>query len=137
MSLANWSPPSRPLREVIRGRYATLEPLSVDHIAGLREAHGEDSAGAMWGYLPVGPFDDAGYRAWVEASRITDDPLHFAVRMADGRLGGTLSLMRIHPDANHRNRLADLCAAPTTNAGGDRGGFSSDEMVVRGGVSPV
>ena len=99
MSLSNWSPPSRPPREVIRGRYATLEPLSADHVAGLREAHAEDTAGAMWDYLPVGPFDDAGYRAWVEANRITDDPLHFAVRMADGRLGGTLSLMRIHPDA--------------------------------------
>ncbi len=31
-----------------------------------------------------------------------------------------------------RNRLADLCAASAANARGDRGGLSSDEMVVRG-----
>ena len=99
MSLANWSPPELPPRTTIAGRYTTLEPLSQDHVAGLREAHREDASDAMWTYLPVGPFDDAGYRTWVDQNRILHDPLHFAVRMRDGRLGGTLSLMRITPNA--------------------------------------
>ena len=99
MSLRDWTPPPLPSRSVITGRYATLEPLSRDHISGLREAHAEDADGAMWAYLPVGPFDDAGYKRWVEAERIKHDPLQFAIRMADGRLGGTLSLMRMKPDA--------------------------------------
>ena len=98
-SLENWSPPVLPPRRSIAGRFATLEPLSPDHVEGLRDAHLEDEAGAMWAYLPVGPFDQAGYAAWVERNRILHDPLHFAVRMRDGRLGGTLSLMRMKPDA--------------------------------------
>lgn len=98
MKLTNWTPPPLPTRTVIRGQYATLEPLSRAHIKGLREAHAEDD-GAMWTYLPAGPFDDAGYTAWVDVQRLQHDPLQFAVRMADGRLGGTLSLMRMKPEA--------------------------------------
>ena len=50
--------------------------------------------------MPVGPFETAGaYAAWVEAVRLRHDPFHMAVRMADGRLGGTLSLMRMQPEA--------------------------------------
>ena len=97
--LSNWTPPPLPPRVTLAGRYTTLEPLSAAHVPGLREAHAEDPGGAMWTYLPVGPFDDAGYAAWVEANRILHDPLHFAIRMRDGRLGGTLSLMRMKPEA--------------------------------------
>lgn len=97
MTLANWTPPPLPPRTVIRGQYTTLEPLARAHIKGLREAHGEDD-GAMWTYLPVGPFDDARYVAWVDDHRLRHDPLQFAVRMSDGRLGGTLALMRLQPD---------------------------------------
>lgn len=97
MTLADWTPPPLPPRTPIRGRYATLEPLARAHIRGLRAAHAEDQNDAMWTYLPVGPFDDAGYGQWVDASRTLHDPLHYAVRMGDGRLGGTLSLMRITP----------------------------------------
>ena len=98
-SLANWRAPEFPVRDVHQGRYARLEPLTPEHVEGLREAHLEDARDAMWAYLPVGPFDEAGYRAWVEANCALADPIHFAVRMEDGRLGGTLSLMRITPEA--------------------------------------
>lgn len=54
----------------------------------------------MWAYLPCGPHADlAAYTAWLDGQRILADPLHFAVRMRDGRLGGTLSLLRISPAA--------------------------------------
>ena len=99
MSLADWTPPPLPPRVAIEGRYATLEPLAPEHHAGLRAAHAEDTSDAMWTYLPVGPFDDAGYATWLDTNRLLHDPLHFAVRMEDGRLGGTLSLMRINPVA--------------------------------------
>ena len=97
--LASWIPPSLPIRAAIKGRYTTLEPVERAHVRGLREAHAEDSENAMWSYLPVGPFDEVGYTAWVDAARQGHDPLHFAVRMQDGRLGGTLSLMRMKPSA--------------------------------------
>ncbi|MEM9970889.1 MAG: GNAT family protein [Pseudomonadota bacterium] len=97
--LSTWRAPALPPRTPLTGRYTTLEPVTRDHVPGLREAHAEDASDAMWRYLPVGPFDEAGYTAWVDAARAATDPLHYAVRMADGRLGGTLSLMRITPAA--------------------------------------
>ena len=99
MSLADWTPPPLPPRVAIVGHYATLEPLAPEHHAGLRAAHAEDPSDAMWTYLPVGPFDDQDYATWLDTNRLLHDPLHFAVRMEDGRLGGTLSLMRINPVA--------------------------------------
>ncbi|MEZ5752975.1 MAG: GNAT family protein [Paracoccaceae bacterium] len=98
--LSTWVPPRLPERQVLQGRYVTLEPLSRDHAADLFAAYAEDAQGAMWRYLPVGPFADLnGYLGWVDGARLGFDPLHLAIRMADGRLGGTLSLMRIDPRA--------------------------------------
>lgn len=99
MNLKDWSPPSLPSRTEIEGRYVVLEPVEREHVAGLMEAFAEDAAGRMWEYLPHGPFDQAGYLAWTDTARASPDPLHYAVRMEDGRLGGTLSLMRIKPAA--------------------------------------
>ena len=98
--LSGWTPPQLPPRVAIKGRYVTLEPLGRDHLEGLFAACAEDQAGGMWAYLPTGPFaDEDAYGLWLEAARLGFDPLHYAVRMADGRLGGTLSLMRIDPRA--------------------------------------
>ena len=98
--LKDWEAPQLPSRTAISGRYVTLEPLLPGHLAGLFEAYAEDPEHAMWHYLPVGPFaDPEAYAAWLDAARLCHDPLHFAIRMEDGRLGGTLSLMRITPQA--------------------------------------
>lgn len=99
MGLRDWMPPSLPPRVTLSGRYAKLEPLERAHFLGLITAFDEDTGGAMWRYLSVGPFDADGYTAWVDAARASTDPIHFAVRMANGSLGGTLSLMRITPGA--------------------------------------
>ena len=99
MSLKDWSPPSLPSRTVIEGRYVVLEPVEREHFAGLMEAFTEDEDGIMWEHLPHGPFDQAACLAWIDTARASPDPLHYAVRMEDGRLGGTLSLMRIKPAA--------------------------------------
>ena len=96
--LTRWVPPPLPPRTVLEGRYARLEPLEPAHAAGLFEAY--EGAGDVFRWLPVGPYPSlASYRGWVDAARLLHDPLHYAVRMADGRLGGTLSLMRIKPAA--------------------------------------
>ncbi|MFN3953199.1 MAG: GNAT family N-acetyltransferase [Pararhodobacter sp.] len=100
MSLARWIPPPLPPRAPLEGRYTRLEPLASDHAEALFEAFAEDAQGAMWRYLPIGPFaEPAAYRAWLDGARLLHDPLHFALRMGDGRLGGTLSLMRMQPAA--------------------------------------
>ncbi len=96
--LSAWSPPPLPPRIEMRGRYATLEPLRGAHVPELWEAH--QRSPEVWRYIPAGPFEDeAGLRAWVDRVRTQTDPMQFAVRMEDGRLGGTLSLLRIHPAA--------------------------------------
>ncbi|MCC5972073.1 MAG: GNAT family N-acetyltransferase [Pararhodobacter sp.] len=98
--LVNWVPPPLPPRMALQGRYVRLEPLAPAHAEGLFEAFAEDEAGEMWRYLPHGPFADlAGYRVWLDGARLMHDPLHFAIRMEDERLGGTLSLMRMEPRA--------------------------------------
>jgi RimJ/RimL family protein N-acetyltransferase len=100
MDLSGWTPPPLPPRALLVGRYVRLEPLMPDHAAGLFDAFAKDTDGAMWRYLPVGPFADlAAYRGWLDAARLLHDPLHYAIRMADGRLGGTMSLMRMDPRA--------------------------------------
>ena len=98
MSLAGWRPPPLPPRAALQGRWCRLEPLAAHHAAGLWEAYRGHPE--VWRYMPIGPFDTApAYAAWVDAVRVQHDPLHMAVRMADGRLGGTLSLLRINPAA--------------------------------------
>ena len=98
MSLAGWRPPPLPPRMGREGRWCRLEPLAPHHAAGLHEAYGGHPD--VFRHLPTGPFAArADYVAWVEAVRVRHDPFHMAVRMADGRLGGTLSLMRMTPEA--------------------------------------
>lgn len=95
--LSGWTPPPMPPRSVMQGRYIRLEPLEHAHIGELWEAHGDPE---VWRYIPVGPFaGEAELGAWVDAVRSAPDPMQFAVRMEDGWLGGTMSLMRITPAA--------------------------------------
>ncbi len=96
----NWQPPKSPSRMVLDGKYARLEPLAVEHAQELHAANCEDLTGAIWDYLPNGPFDLATYRGWVAASAESTDPLFFAIRDKDtDRLGGTMSYLRITPAA--------------------------------------
>lgn len=96
--LTNWTPPPLPPHSVMAGRYVTLEPLAHTHIPELWAAH--EGAAQVWHYIPAGPFEsEAALGAWVDQVRILPDPLQFAVRMGDGRIGGTLSLLRINPAA--------------------------------------
>lgn len=99
MSLFDWTHPPRPQRMTLSGRYATLETLEKAHAQDLFSAFAEDVSDEMWRYLYDGPFDLAGYSTWVETARRSDDPLHFSIRMADGRLGGTIAFLRIAPEA--------------------------------------
>ena len=98
MDLSNWTPPPLPPRTVYQGRYARLEPLNHDHTPELWDAHKD--APEVWRYIPNGPYDsEAALGAWVDSVRIGHDPMQFAVRMEDGRIGGTMTLMRINPAA--------------------------------------
>src|SRR5262245_30337542 len=79
--LPDWTPPSSPPREPMVGRFCRLEPLDVDrHAEPLFAATAEDRDGRNWTYLSYGPFSTlAGYRAWMSAHCLGDDPLFFAI----------------------------------------------------------
>ncbi len=97
--VADWTPPPRPSRVSMAGRYCRLDPLAVEHAEALYAAHGRDAEGRNWTYLPEGPFDTVdGYRAWVWTAAISPDPLHYTIITDDGPVG-TASLMRSNPEA--------------------------------------
>lgn len=99
-ALTGWTPPQRPPRESIAGRLCRLEPVDPDrHAADLFEAFSLDASGAMWTWLPYGPFERfEDYVHWMREACLGDDPLFFAiVDAASGRATGVASYMRIDP----------------------------------------
>ncbi len=98
--LPGWTPPPRPTREPLPGRYCRLEPLDPDrHAAALFAANAADQEGRSWTYLPYGPFETLrNYRDWMHAQCLGDDPLFFAiVNLGDGLPTGVASYLRIAP----------------------------------------
>jgi RimJ/RimL family protein N-acetyltransferase len=83
----------------MQGRYARLEPLSVDHAADIHRAN--SASDAIWDYLPYGPFAQEGdYRTWVAGMAAKDDPVFFAIRdLSTGHWAGVASYLRITPEA--------------------------------------
>ena len=98
--LPGWVPPPFPPHQAIVGRTCSVEPLSPDrHAADLYNAFAADTSGAMWTYLPVGPFTTLGdLCAWMEGACLKQDPQLYAFVNADTRKAvGFGSLMRIDP----------------------------------------
>lgn len=99
--VADWKAPPRPADDlVLEGRYVRLEPLEAErHAALLYQAYvGHDH---VWTYLPTGPYSSsAQYHRWVREAEDSQDPLFFAVfNKESGAFEGTLSLLRINPEA--------------------------------------
>ncbi len=91
-------PRPRPPRSPMQGRWCDVVPLDPDtHAGALFDAYAADAEGRIWTYLPAGPFADlAAYRAWMDATCLTDDPLFHTI-LVDGKPLGVASLMRIDP----------------------------------------
>ncbi len=93
-------PRPRPPRTPIEGHYCRVEPVTPDHFEDLWEAYSADEAGAIWDYLPYGPF--AGREAFLDFAAglyLGEDPLFHAVIAGDtGKALGVASLMRITPE---------------------------------------
>lgn len=100
LEVPNWTPPQRPEGEVLEGRYARLERLSVSrHSDALFDAYrGKDR---VWDYMPYGPFETlAEYRTWVEAVSQQADPLFYAIFNLESQAWeGVASFLRINPDS--------------------------------------
>lgn len=94
-----WTPPPAPTRASMTGRYCSLEPLDAPrHARALFEANALDTTGALWTYMPYGPFPTlADYTAWIDGVTRGSDPLFYAiVSGVDGPVG-VASYMRIDP----------------------------------------
>lgn len=87
--------PHRP----IRGRYCDLLPLDRAHGPALHNAFSADETGALWTYMPVGPFaTEVEYQRWLDDACKSSDPLFYSV-MDKGAKGplGVASYLRIQP----------------------------------------
>jgi RimJ/RimL family protein N-acetyltransferase len=101
-AVPDWSPPPRPPREPLEGRFCRVEPLDVErHAADLQAANNEDAERRQWTYLAYGPFDSLHeYVAWMRRVCGGDDPLfHAIVDGATGQAVGVASYLRIEPSA--------------------------------------
>lgn len=97
-AVPGWTPPPRPARSPLAGRYCSVQPLeSSRHAADLFEANSTDRDGRMWSYLSYGPFaSEREYRGWLDPLQASEDPLFFAlVDARTGRAVGVASYLRI------------------------------------------
>ena len=83
----------------LHGRTCDVVPLCESHAADLHAAFSLERTGALWTYMPTGPFDaEADYAAWVRDACQSKDPLFFAIiDKSTGRPVGVASYLRIQP----------------------------------------
>ena len=85
--------PARPLK----GRYAQVVPIHLDHARDLYSAFREDMADRIWTYLPNGPYHAFDlFRDWVADAAQWTDPLMHSI-LVDGKAVGHASFLRIDP----------------------------------------
>jgi len=84
---------------VITGERCKLVPLDISHAAGLHAAYSADTSGALWTYMPIGPFRTrAAYADWVAGAAEQTDPLFYTIMdSATGKPVGVVSYLRIQP----------------------------------------
>ncbi|MGR3572261.1 GNAT family N-acetyltransferase [Brevirhabdus sp.] len=98
--LPGWTPPPRPAKKAMQGRYARLEPLDPDrHAAQIHRAN--VASDAIWDFLPYGPFgSEADYHRWTREVAPAEDPLFYAIQSrAEGAWCGIAGFLRIAPEA--------------------------------------
>ena len=99
-ALPNWTPPLVPARTTMQGRFCRLDPLDPDrHAPDLYSALSRDSTGALWTYLPYGPFPTLdSYRQWLRDNATGEDPLFYVILdEISGRAVGLAGYLRIAP----------------------------------------
>ncbi len=96
--LSHYSPPPIPDGSALEGRYARLERLSERHGPPLYQAFA--GAPEVWDYMPVGPFTEAEFAAFVAREALVPDPMLFAIYDHDTQsFGGFASFLRINPES--------------------------------------
>ena len=112
--LDRWSARPRPGHEPLSGASVRVEPIGdASRFGELYEAFTAPGSGALWDYLPYGPFPDrAGFEGFAERTYRTEDPLfHAIVPASSGKAEGVASLMRIDPP-NGVVEIGHICLGP-------------------------
>jgi RimJ/RimL family protein N-acetyltransferase len=97
----DYTPAPNPVGISLEGRMVTLAPLIPSHADALHASFSESTDGAIWDFLPYGPFKDAAaYGCWITEMTAAGDPYFFAIRdKTTGRFVGVASYLRINPEA--------------------------------------
>ncbi|PJI85288.1 RimJ/RimL family protein N-acetyltransferase [Yoonia maricola] len=87
-------------RTPMHGSSCDVVPLERQHSAALHTAFSQDESGALWTYMPTGPFQsESDYAAWVAQAADSQDPLFFAIiGKSNGQAVGVASFLRIQPE---------------------------------------
>lgn len=113
-AVPGWTPPARPPRLPLQGRFCRLEPLAPErHAAELYAANQLDSEQRIWTYLPYGPFlTFECYLEWIRGSSLSNDPAFYAIVDQKTELPvGIASYLRIDP-ANGSIEVGHLAFSP-------------------------
>ncbi|WP_185234837.1 GNAT family N-acetyltransferase [Teredinibacter franksiae] len=96
----NWSSAKAPDGEPIKGSFANLEPISSQqHGLALYNQWKLDSQGAIWTYMPYGPFVTAEhYCMWLREQESIEAPCFYCITDAQGEPRGIFALDAIKPD---------------------------------------
>jgi RimJ/RimL family protein N-acetyltransferase/predicted alpha/beta hydrolase family esterase len=107
------TPAKRPPHMIVDGYSITLEPLNPRHADDLFEAVGGIERGALWDYMPDGPFADIrDFREYINKKSQSNDPLFFAVLdKRTGKVVGHASFLRIDP-ANRSIEVGFIMFSP-------------------------
>jgi len=100
-AVPDWQGARRPDHAVLAGDYCQVEPLTRAHFSDLFRAFAADSDGAIWRYLPYGPFaDEAAFVRWADDTCFLADPFFYAIiDRTNGQAVGMASYLRINPKA--------------------------------------
>ena len=98
--LEGWVARPRPPLTALEGTYADVVPLrATTHGDALFAAFKTDKSGAMWTYMPNGPFDQrSDFDAFLSEAETSTDPLFYAiVNKSTSCAEGFASYLRIKP----------------------------------------
>ena len=99
-AIPGWSPPPRPARTALAGRYCVVRPLDAADAQALWDAFGLDVDGSNWTYLTHGPYSTfEEFRVWLEGAVSGHDPLFFTIADPDAQPVGLAAYLRITPEA--------------------------------------
>lgn len=97
--VADWVGAKAVPHTIMQGRTCDVVPLAPHHAKDLHAAFSADETGALWTYMPTGPFDDeTQYSQWLSEACQSRDPLFFAIcDKSNRRAIGVASYLRIQP----------------------------------------